>query len=266
MPRNRKYFAGEHPLAFAHRGGAGLWPENTLVAFQGAIELGITHLETDVHLTRDGELVVFHDARLERTTDGHGFLRDHDLADLLRLDAGYRFSPDGRTHPWRGKGIRIPRLSELVELDPHIRINVEMKQHGVGLPEALWSFVDDRGLADRFLVAAADHRLARQLRELARGRVATSASVREGLAFWLALKTPGWRVLPVGYDALQVPARYRGLTVVTRRFVEVAHARGLEVHVWTIDEPGEMRRLLGLGVDGLMSDRPDRLLECVRSG
>src|SRR5215208_4261700 len=101
------YLDGPRPLAFAHRGGARLWPENTLVAFRGAIELGITHLETDVHRTRDGEIVVFHDARLERTTNGRGLIRDHTLAELEKLDAGYHFTPDGKSHPFRNRGVKI---------------------------------------------------------------------------------------------------------------------------------------------------------------
>lgn len=264
MPASRPFFAAEHPLPFAHRGGATLWPENTLEAFRGALELGCTYLETDIHRTRDGELVVFHDQRLERTTDGFGRVRDHTLAELRRLDAGYRFSPDGESHPFRGKGLSIPTLAEVFALSPSVRVNVEMKQGGVGLPEALLAAVDRGGWQERILVASADDRLGGELRRLARGRVATSASVREALAFWLALRAGITRVLPIGYDALQVPVRHAGLPVVDERFVRAAHRRGLEVHVWTVDEPDEMRRLLALGVDGLMSDRPDLLMDVVR--
>src|SRR5262245_53712844 len=135
------YLDGGKPLAFAHRGGAALWPENTLVAFEGALRFGITHIETDVHRTRDGEIVVFHDKRLERTTNGHGLIKDHSLSELERLDAGHHFSPEGRGHPWRGKGVRIPTLAALVELDPKLRFNIEMKERGVDLPRALHRFI-----------------------------------------------------------------------------------------------------------------------------
>ncbi|MCC6898879.1 MAG: glycerophosphodiester phosphodiesterase [Polyangiaceae bacterium] len=261
MAQHKPYLDGARPLCFAHRGGAALWPENTLVALRGAIELGVTHLETDVHLTRDGELVVFHDARLERTTDGYGPIRDFTLSELQELDAGFRFSPDGKTRPWRGKGLRIPRLSEAFELDPRVKLNVEMKQSGVGLPRALWELIEQRSLHDRILVAAAELGLGREFRKLARGRVATSASALEVAELWAAGRVGVGRWVPVDYDALQVPPSQYGLEVVTEQFVELAHARGLHVHVWTIDDPNEMRRLRALGVDGLMSDRPDVLLE-----
>jgi glycerophosphoryl diester phosphodiesterase len=264
MPHQKPYLDSARPLCFAHRGGAALWPENTLLALRGAVELGVSYLETDVHLTRDGHLVVFHDQRLERTTDGYGFIRDFSLSELQELDAGFRFSPDGKTRPWRGKGLRIPLLSEVFEIAPHVRLNVEMKQSKVGLPRALWRFIEEHEVHDRILVAAAEAGLAREFRMFSRGRVATSASALEVIEFWSAARVGLGRVVPLHYDALQVPPSYHGLEVVTERFVRTAHARGLQVHVWTIDEPAEMRRLLALGVDGLMSDRPDRLLEVMR--
>lgn len=264
MRQEKAYLAGPRPLCFAHRGGAALWPENTIVALRGAVELGVSHLETDVHLTRDGHLVVFHDARLERTTDGYGFIRDYSLTELRELDAGFRHSPEGKGRPWRGKGLRIPLLSEVFEIAPDVKLNVEMKQSKVGLPRALWRFIEEHAVHDRILVAAAETGLGREFRALSGGRVATSASALEVIEFWAAARIGLGAVVPVAYDALQVPPRYHGLEVVTERFVRVAHSRGLHVHVWTIDEPAEMRRLLALGVDGLMSDRPDRLLEVVR--
>lgn len=264
MPPLRPFLDGPRPLCFAHRGGGRLWPENTLPALAGAVELGCQYLETDVHLTRDGQLVVFHDERLERTTNGYGKLRDFTLSELERLDAGYWFSPDGRSRPWRGKGLRIPRLEQVFALSPSVRVNVEMKQKGVGLPRALWDFVEAHALHDRILIASADLTLARELRGLSRGRVATSASAPEVLELWAAARVGASRLVPAAYDALQVPPYYYRLEVITERFVRAAHARGLQVHAWTIDDPDEMRRLLALGVDGLMSDRPDLLLDVVR--
>jgi glycerophosphoryl diester phosphodiesterase len=255
----RPFLSSDRPIGFAHRGGSALWPENTLEAFRGALGLGISHLETDVHCTRDGELVVFHDARLDRTTDGHGYLRNFTLAELRRLDAGYRMTPDGLSFPFRGKGLRIPTFAELCELDPEVRINVELKAEGADLPREMWRFIEERGLHDRILVAAAKHSLVREFRAVSRGRVATSASAREVVRFWAAARVGITRRLRTDYAALQVPVAQGPLTVVTPRFVTAAHDRGLHVHVWTIDDPAEMRRLAALGVDGLMSDRPDLL-------
>ncbi len=266
---NRPFLSADRPLAFAHRGGAGLWPENTLVAFEQALALGCRYLETDVHVTRDGQVVVLHDARLERTTDGEGWVAEHTLSELRRLDAGFRFSPRasaGATHaasayPWRGRGLFIPRFEELLELSDAARFNVELKSRDPRLVRAFWRIVETHHLHDRVLVAAAVDPIVRAFRQLSRGRVATSASRREVTAFWASCRARVSSWIPVQYDALQVPRRSGRLTIVDPAFIAAAHARGLHVHVRTIDEPDAMSELLDLGVDGIMTDRPDRLRE-----
>lgn len=262
MPR--RYFPTHGIACFAHRGGAALWPENTLEAFRGGIAAGCQWLETDVHMTRDGVIVTFHDHDLQRTTNGRGRICELTLAELRRLDAGYNFTTDGRSFPFRNKGITVPTLAEVVALDPSVRINLEIKQARPPMVTQLWRFIDERGLHDRVLVASADADVVRQFRNLARGTVATSAGQREAFGFWLALRAGVVDRLPIEYDALQVPIRFRGLPVVTRAFVEAAHRRGLQVHVWTVDELEQMRWLIDLGVDGIMSDQPARLVELVR--
>ncbi|HTV24133.1 MAG TPA: glycerophosphodiester phosphodiesterase [Polyangiaceae bacterium] len=256
--------SGPLPLTFAHRGGAALWPENTLEAFRGAIELGCTHIETDLRMTRDGEIVVMHDDVLDRTTSGSGRVSTHTLSQLRRLDAGYHFSPDGKSFPRRGQGLVIPTLAEVVALSGSVRFNVEIKERGpFDLPRALLAFIERYGIADRIVVAAERHDLMRQFRRLSQGRIATSASRRECLQFWFASRLSLTAFLRLPYRALQIPVRAGNLTVVTRQFLDAAHREGLAVHVWTIDERTEMLRLLDLGVDGLMSDRPDRLRQVV---
>jgi glycerophosphoryl diester phosphodiesterase len=252
-----------------------------MVAFRGAVEMGYRYLETDLHATRDGALVLIHDDTLERTTDGSGPVWEHTLAELKRFDAGYHFSPDGgRTYPYRGQGVTVPTLEEVVEAFPDVRLNVEIKQ--ACLPDrqeqppppradppqaevvaALVDFIEKRGLQDRLLVASFRDRVVKEFRSASGGAVATAAAQGEAVRFWLASRLGLERFLRISYDALQVPARYRSRTIVDRRFMGAAHRRGLQVHVWTVDEPAEMRRLLDLGVDGLMSDRPDLLLEVV---
>jgi len=254
----------ERPLAFAHRGGAALFPENTLVAFEGAQRQGYIYLETDVHMTTDGVIVVFHDDALERTTNGRGLVRTSSFAELERLDAGFHFSPDGVSFPWRSQGVRIMRFEEVVTRLPEARFNVELKQAEPSIVGPFWQLVQRLELYDRVLVAAARDEIVHEFRRISRGRVATSAGENETLRFFIASRVGATRLLRVGYDALQVPPRHGNLTVVDRRFVDAAHARGVQVHVWTIDDPSEMRRLLALGVDGLMSDRPDLLMGVVR--
>ncbi len=263
LPVPRPYFQTHGVACFAHRGGAALWPENTLEAFRGGLAAGCRWIETDIHMTRDGQIVTFHDHDLRRTTNGRGKISDLTLAELRRLDAGYNFTPDGRSFPFRGKGITIPTLAEVLELDPQGRVNLEIKQARPSLAAALWRFIEDHGVHDRLLIAGEDADVIREFRNLARGTVASSAGTREVFGFWLAARMGLSDRVPVEYDAFQVPIRYRGLDVVTPSFVDAAHRRGLQVHVWTIDSVEEMRWLLDVGVDGIMTDYPSRLVEVV---
>lgn len=258
MPR--PYLDAETPIAFAHRGGAKLWPENTLLAFQNAITLGYRYIETDVHLTRDGRIVICHDATVERMTESRARVCDLSFEEIRRLDAGYRFTRDGASFPFRGCGAIVPTIEEALALAPDVRLNLEMKTYGEALPRALHQLVSAHGIHDRVLVASAHGPTVRAFRRLARGRVATSAGFDEVLRFWLAARARAERFLPIDYDALQVPERWRGLRVVDARTVDAAHRRGLHVHVWTVDDPAGMARLRGLGVDGIMTDRPDLLV------
>ncbi|MGI8648758.1 MAG: glycerophosphodiester phosphodiesterase [Rubrobacter sp.] len=271
---NRRYRAcsGVGQVAgYAHRGGAGNAPENTLVAFELGVGKGAAGLEMDVHLTRDGELVVIHDGEVDRTTDGRGRVCTMGLREVRLLDAGHRFEADGG-HPYRGRDVKIPTFCEVLKRFPKSLVNVEIKadepEAGISLLEALRRY-DATG---RTVVASVSHRKMRRFRRDAKRQarewkaregeaagVATSASLFEVLVFYLA-SLVGFEVfVPVSYVALQVPVEYRGITVVTPRFLRAAHSRGLRVDVWTVDEAEEMHRLVALGVDGIMTDRPDIL-------
>ena len=268
MKRANDYpaLAGERPLTFAHRGGSKLWPENTLEAFRGAMALGCSHLETDLRMTRDGQIVLFHDAELQRTTDGQGELSAFTLEQLRRLDAAYSFSPSGQGFPCRGQGVKIPTFAELIAEAPHVCFNVEIKERGhPDLPEALWEVIQSHDLFDRIVVAAERHPLLESFRSLSQGRVATSATKRECLQFWLASRVGLSGKLGAAYQALQIPVSVGNWQFLTPRLLEAAHRLGIAVHVWTIDDPREMGRLLDFGVDGLMSDCPDQLLATVRA-
>jgi len=235
-------------LAFAHRGGAyhpgieGL--ENTMAAFRHAVDLGYDYLETDVRLTRDGVLLAFHDRVLDRVSDRSGA-----IVALTQAEVGEALV---------GGRERVPTLTELLDAFPGCRFNIDLKSDDA--VAALAALVEERGLWDRVLVGSFSPRRLNRFRALTRGRVATSAHPGEVLAF---------RALPSGrladlvtrrrVAALQVPHRRGRLTVVTPGFVRRAHAAGKHVHVWTIDEPAEMRELLDRGVDGLMTDRTDIL-------
>jgi glycerophosphoryl diester phosphodiesterase len=256
----RPYLVSDHPLFFAHRGGSALAPENTLVAFERGLSYGADALETDVHATRDGEIVVLHDATVNRTTNGAGPVAVYTLDELRALDAGFRFTPDGgRTYPFRGIGVTIPTLREALERFPNVRINIEMKAGSPESEQRLWRIIQEFGAQDRVLVASFPLAPLARFRALTKGRVATAATLPEMRVFLLAAYARRLRWLRPAYDALQVPRTWRGIPIVTSVTVAAAHQLGLAVHVWTVDERARMQRLLALGVDGLMSDRPDIL-------
>jgi glycerophosphoryl diester phosphodiesterase len=247
-------------IGFAHRGGAALWPENTLHAFQGAIDLGIRYIETDLHLTRDGVVVCIHDARVDRTTDGVGLVRDLDLAELRALDAGYRFTPDGQSFPFRGKGHRVPMLVELLDLGAYV--NAEIKQREPAMEQAVWRVIAEHDVRDRVLIAAAHDPLGERFRAVRRSHVPTSAGIRGVLRFMLGVRSR-WHAR-YAFEALQIPETYRGIRVLDRALIRDAHERGIAVHVWTIDDEAKMHALYDLGVDGVMTDRPDVLTRVMR--
>jgi glycerophosphoryl diester phosphodiesterase len=257
-----QYFKGDagRPLVIAHRGGAGLWPENTLYGFEHARALGVDVIETDVHATKDGELVIFHDETVDRTTDGTGRVGSLTLAELKRLDAAFRFSPDGgRSFPLRGLGVTVPTLREVFEALPQMRFNIEPKHGAPSLATPLCGLIRERGMTQRVLVASFSGSILAEFRREC-PEVATSAATGE-VASFLTLQSAG---LAASYSpamqALQVPERAGAVRVLTRDFVEAAHGRNLRVHVWTVNAEGDMRRFIEMGVDGIMTDYPDRLL------
>lgn len=248
------YLAGS-PLLIAHRGGAALAPENTLAAFRNAVhEWGADMLEMDVRSTRDGEVVVIHDETVDRTTSGIGRVEDLTLNQLRELDAGYHFRDSEGQHPFRGTGVTIPRFEEVLEALPCVRMNVEAKD-GRSAP-GLVEIILRHDAQDRVLVAA----------EWERNRQAVTgypgpwgASRWDLIRFFLLIHAPFGRFHTPKCDALQVPQTYYGVRVVSRRFLHEAHSRNLPIHVWTVDDPQDMRRLLDMGVDGIQTDRPDLL-------
>lgn len=255
--------AGERPVLFAHRGASATFPENTIAAFEAGLTSGATHLEMDVHMTCDGHITVIHDDTLERTTNGSGFVRDMTLAELQSLDAGHHFSPDGLVHPFRGQSIRVPTLGEVFRKFPGAVINLEIKEKQPGIEEAVLREIEAAGAGGRTVVAATKHGIMRRFRRLAGERVATAASRREIRFFFLVSKLWLEGFLRPSYTTLQVPPEYRGVRIITRRFLEAARRRGVRVDAWTINDPEEMRRLLALGVGGIMSDRPGMLAQAL---
>jgi len=254
------FFAGTRPRLFAHRGASGEAPENTLAAFQRAVEIGVSYVELDVHASRDGQVVVIHDGTLERTTNGYGNVRHHALSELQQVDAGYHFSPDGgQTFPFRSSGVHLPTLAEVLRSFPTLKVTVEIKQADPPIEEQVIDTVRACGRESQVILASEHDQVLTRVRARAPD-IATSFAYGEVVDFIQRVATDqlaGYR--PPG-QALQIPPEFQGVPLVTSQTVAAAHGLGCEVHVWTINDPQEMERLLALGVDGIMSDFSARLL------
>jgi len=263
---NKRTVRGEWPVNLAHRGASALAPENTIKAFRLATEAGAGGLELDVHMTRNGHIVVIHDATVDRTTNGTGAVSEMTLDELRRLDAGHNFSPDGGpTRPYRGRGVRVPTLVEVLREFPGVAVNIEIKAGTPGIEETVLGVLREANALGRVLVVSTRHATVKRFRRISGGNVSTGASRWEIGVFYISSKFRLERLVHPAYDALQVPLRHRGIPVVTRRFVQAAHARGVRVDAWTINQADEMRGLLDLGVDVIMTDHPGVLAEVLEN-
>ena len=231
------------PLAFAHRGGAGDWPENTMPAFEHAVGLGYHHVETDVHATADGVLLAFHDDKLDRVTDRQGEIG------TLRHSEVARARVDGREP--------IPLLEDLLGSFPDVRVNIDPKHDNS--VEPLIDVLRRTGAVDRVCIGSFSDARLQTLRARLGPRLCTSLGPREVAR--LRLAAVSGRVRPGPAGCVQIPERFKGVRVTDASVVRAAHRAGLQVHVWTVDDPEAMHRLLDLGVDGIMTDRPRVLKE-----
>ncbi len=263
---NHPFFKQNEFLVIAHRGGDSLGPENTLFTFRKAVDLGVDVLEMDVRTTQDGHLVILHDKSVARTTNAGGEVAAYTLAELKKLDAGYRWSPDsGRTFPLRGRGIAIPTLAEVLAAFPRTRINLEIKDPRSLAIQTLCRRIQAYDKMQTVMVAAFNGGTLKKFRAEC-PRAATSAGLVEAILFYALQKLYLESAFSPDALALQVPLNYHGRRIVTKRFVDAAHARNLRVHVWTVNDIETMRRLLRIGVDGIMTDYPQRLMELLSAG
>lgn len=240
----------------AHRGSRVRWPENTMVAFGGALDDGADHLETDLRLTGDRSLVCFHDATLDRTTDGTGPLTAYGLTELRRFDAGHGHRV-GTSFPFRGRGLRIPTMGEVLATFPEKGVVVDLKEDGLQQPLA--DLLDRMDAWDRVIIGSFYDSRLEEMARLSKGRALISAGRSTVRGWWATSRFR--RPWKGGMVALQVPPSFYGLPVVDTRFVDTAHDYGLAVHVWTINQPWEMRRLREVGVDAIITDHPSRAAE-----
>jgi len=250
------FFDAPGPWAIAHRGGRGLWPENTLYAFEHARDLGVDLLEMDLRMTADGHIVVMHDRAVDATTNGRGLVSDMTLDELKELYAGARGDGD---FPFRERGLRVPTLREVLTALSSSRLNLEMKAFTPKEATSLCRLLQEFDAEARVLVASFGQEPMLAFREECPS-VATSATFREAFVFVVLHRVGLGSLYRSPAVAFQVTEYFRELHVVEPSFLESAKDANIQVQVWTINEPSDMKRLLDMGVHGILTDYPDRLL------
>lgn len=257
------YYAvdSDRPLVIAHQGGDGLWPGDTMFAFQNAADMGVDVLEMDAHITKDGVLVLMHDETVDRTTDGTGEIESMTLDEIKKLDAGYDWTPDdGATFPFRGQGVTVPTLEEVFQAFPQMRMTIEIKKTTAPMSKPFCQLIRKYNMQDKVLIASFhDERLKEFRAECP--EVATSSAKNETTVFVLLTKPFLGGFYSPKFFSLQVPEESGGITVMTPAFVKAAHERNIAVEPWTINDQDTMKKLITWGVDGIITDRPDLMLE-----
>lgn len=256
---------GEHkPLVLAHQGGEEIRPSNTALAFRESAQLGADVLDTDVHMTKDGILVLNHDETVDRTTDGTGAIRDKTYDELKKLDAGYDFSTDeGKTFPYRGTGLTILSLDDFFDQFRGVRYGIEIKQTTTEAADKLCQEIKSRHLERDVLISSFLQENMDSFRRSC-GSVATSATPTEAKLFYIYHRLGLAGLYRAKFGSLQVPEYVGDVHVLTPRFIQDAQRKGIEVVPWTINTEADMRRMIDLKVDGINTNNPDRLLKLLK--
>jgi len=257
------YYAADlnYPLVIAHQGGDGIWPGDTLYAYKNAVDIGVDVLEMDIHITKDGELVLMHDEAVDRTTNGTGEIESMTLAELKQLDAGYNWSADeGKTFPFRGQGVTITALKEVFQSFPEMHMTIEIKKSNASMIKPFCNLIRSYNMQDKILVASFYDDKLKEFR-VECPEVATSSAKNETTVFVLLTKPFLSSLYSPKFFSLQVPEESGGITVMTEAFVRAAHERNLAVEPWTINDAETMQQFIKWDVDGIITDRPDIMLK-----
>ena len=251
---------GPSVLVMAHGAGQGIGPQNTLEAAMLSAAAGADVIELDVHLTADGHLVVIHDATVEATTNGSGAVAEMTLEEIQAFDAGAAFREASGAASFVGRGVVVPTLEAIFAALPQARYLIEIKPEEPGTSRALCDLVREYALQARVMVGSFHLTALERFRELC-PEVATSMAESEVETLVYLHKIGLANLAPLNGSALQMPLEAAGIRILTRSLIKAAHGRGLAVHAWTINDPEVMERLIGLGIDGLITDYPDRALK-----
>ncbi|MFL7839171.1 MAG: glycerophosphodiester phosphodiesterase [Candidatus Promineifilaceae bacterium] len=251
----------QYPLVTSHADdtGSGLWPGITMTHLEGVAGLGVDVLEMDAHMTSDGHIVLMHDDTVDRTTNGSGLVSDFTLEELQQLEVGVNWTQDeGATYPYQGKGLQIPTVEEVFQRFPDYPMVIEIKQDSPSMAEPFCVLIRQYDKTEKVLVPSFSGQTIAEFRA-ACPEVATASASDETRNFVIANFLMAANLIKPAYQAFQVPEESGGIPVVIPHFISSAHDRGLQVHVWTINDADDMHRLIDMGVDGIMTDRPDIL-------
>ncbi len=251
----------DSPLVIAHgdEAGSGLYPGNTLFYLQKMVELGVDALEIDLNLTADGHLVLMHDPQLERTTDGQGAVAEKTLEELRQLNMGHNWSPDGETYPYRDRPLRVATVDEVFTALPDTPMIIELKDKSERAAMAMCDSLRRSGKRNQVIVSSFHQGVINRFRSLC-PEVATGAATLDAMLFYVAQLLHMERLLRPAYQTMQLPMRYYGIPVFSKRFMRAAKKLKLHVSAWTVNDTEDMRRYIDLGLDGLVTDRPDKLM------
>ncbi|WP_404349837.1 glycerophosphodiester phosphodiesterase [Sutcliffiella horikoshii] len=257
---------GGFPLVIAHQGGEHLAPSNTMIAFEQAVEMGVDVLETDIHITKDGHLVAIHDPTVDRTTNEQGAVAELTLEEIKELDAGFHFVDLEGNNSFRGKGVTIPTVEEMFQAFPDTRIEIEIKdtnplERYEEIAQKLWELTVEYNREDTLLVASFDQEILETFNRFTEGKVALVGGRQEITRFVLLHKLFVRNLYKPEVDAFQVPLQESIFDLTNQRLIQDAQRSGVQMHYWTIDDKETMRYLLESGADGILTNRPDLLLE-----
>jgi glycerophosphoryl diester phosphodiesterase len=256
FPRNGDH----HPLVMAHQGGEGEWPSNTMVAFRNAANAGADVLDTDMHMTKDGVLVLMHDSTVDRTTNGKGEIRNLLFSEIRKLNAGYYFTlDDGRSFPYRQQAVQVPSVEELFQEFPEKRLGIEIKDSDPVEAQRFCELIRKYKMQDQVLVSSFGQANMDVFRAEC-PEVATSATANEVRRFLTFQYVHLTRTIAPAYDSFQVPEAALGRVVISPAFLKAARERNIPVLPWTINEDADLRRVIAMNVSAINTDYPSRLI------
>lgn len=264
-------FERERPLVMAHQEGADLAPSNTLAAFHHAVELGVDMIELDIHQTKDGELVVIHDDTINRTTNGEGKVNELRLEEIQSYDAGYHFKDLEGNYSYRGEDVVIPTLEAVFkEMPQDMRYTIEIKDSNhpdlyEAIGKKLWQLMTQYDVENNVVIGSFDQNILQMMTDMTNGKAIVSAGEEEVRKFVILHKLGLHTLYTTQADSIEMPTKASGINLMDERLIRVAQTRGIDVHYWTVNDRETMKQLIDLGVDGIITDRPDIKIELLEA-